>query len=75
MVKAADVVYKYYEVEFALKRENNDVLAWFGLFLAGINKFRLELGGRCRRSRRMRGARRLKIRADYTNHANFYKIA
>ena len=38
MVKAADVVYKYYEVEFALKRENNDVLAWFGLFLAGIEK-------------------------------------
>ena len=75
MVKAADVVYKYYEVEFALKRENNDVLAWFGLFLAGINKFRLELGGRRRRSRRMRGARRLKIRADYTNRANFYKIA
>ena len=74
MVKAADVVYKYYEVEFALKRENNDVLAWFGLFLAGINKFRLEFGGR-RRSRRMRSARRLKIRADYTNHANFYKIA
>ena len=75
MVKAADVVYKYYEVEFALKRENNDVLAWFGLFLAGINKFRLELGGRWRRSRRMRSARRLKRRADYTNHANFYKIA
>ena len=75
MIKAADAVYKHYEVEFALKRENNDVLAWFGLFLAGINKFRLELGGRWRRSRRMRGARRLKIRADYTNHANFYEIA
>ena len=38
MVKATEVVYKYYEVEFALKRENNDALAWFGLFLAGINK-------------------------------------
>ena len=75
MVKSADVVYKYYEVKFALKRENNDVLAWFGLFLAGINKFRLEFGGRRRRSRRMRSARRLKIRAGYTNHANFYKIA
>ena len=45
MVKAADVVYKYYEVEFALKRENNDVLAWFGLFLAGIYKSWAELGG------------------------------
>ena len=75
MVKATEVVYKYYEVEFALKRGNNDALAWFGLFLAGINKFRLEVGGRWRRSRRMRGARRLKIRADYTNYANFYKIA
>ena len=75
MVKATEVVYKYYEVEFALKRGNNDALAWFGLFLAGINKFRLEFGGRRRRSRRMRSARRLKIRADYTNHANFYEIA
>ena len=44
MVKATEVVYKYYEVEFALKRGNNDALAWFGLFLAGINKFRAELG-------------------------------
>ena len=41
MVKATEVVYKYYEVEFALKRGNNDALAWFGLFLAGINKFYL----------------------------------
>ena len=38
MVKATEVVYKYYEAEFALKRGNNDALAWFGLFLAGINK-------------------------------------
>lgn len=45
MVKATDVVYKYYEVEFALKRGNNDVLAWFGLFLAGITKFSVNLGG------------------------------
>ena len=44
MVKATEVVYKYYEVEFALKRGNNDALAWFGLFLTGINKFRAELG-------------------------------
>ena len=45
MVKATEVVYKYYEVEFALKRGNNDALAWFGLFLAGINKCWAELGG------------------------------
>ena len=45
MVKATEVVYKYYEVEFALKRGNNDALAWFGLFLAGINKLWAELGG------------------------------
>ena len=45
MIKAADAVYKHYEVEFALKRENNDVLAWFGLFLAGITKFSVNLGG------------------------------
>ena len=44
MVKATEVVYKYYEVEFALKRGNNDALAWFGLFLAGINKFSVKLG-------------------------------
>ena len=45
MVKATAVVYKYYEVEFALKRGNNDVLAWFGLFLAGITKFSVNFGG------------------------------
>ena len=45
MVKATEVVYKYYEVEFALKRGNNDALAWFGLFLAGINKSWAKLGG------------------------------
>ena len=45
MVKATEVVYKYYEVEFALKRGNNDALAWFGLFLAGINKSWTKLGG------------------------------
>ena len=45
MVKATAVVYKYYEVEFAFKRGNNDVLAWFGLFLAGIIKFSVNLGG------------------------------
>ena len=45
MAKATEVVYKYYEVEFALKRGNNDALAWFGLFLAGINKSWAKLGG------------------------------
>ena len=45
MVKATEVVYKYYEVEFALKRGNNDALAWFGLFLAGINKSPARISG------------------------------
>ena len=74
MVKATEVVYKYYEVEFALKRGNNDALAWFGLFLAGINKSWAKLGGMP--SPRLividlvktakRGFLRLKISTDYS---------
>ncbi len=64
MVKATEVVYKYYEVEFALKRGNNDALAWFGLFLAGINKSKKLNRGKVARMRRKRGARRLEISAD-----------
>ena len=64
MVKATEVVYKYYEVEFALKRGNNDALAWFGLFLAGINKPKKLNREKVARMRRKRGARRLEISAD-----------
>ena len=64
MVKATEVVYKYYEVEFALKRGNNDALAWFGLFLAGINKSKKLNREKVARTRRKRGARRLEISAD-----------
>ena len=64
MVKATEVVYKYYEVEFALKRGNNDALAWFGLFLAGINKSKNLNREKVARMRRKRGARRLEISAD-----------
>ena len=64
MVKATEVVYKYYEVEFALKRGNNDALAWFDLFLAGINKHKKLNREKVARMRRKRGARRLEISAD-----------
>ena len=74
MVKATEVVYKYYEVEFALKRGNNDALAWFGLFLAGINKSKKLNREKVARMRRKRGARRLEISADNTNQNLFSEI-